>query len=232
MDPIDPASQASSVAFRALPSRRVGLAAAAMLLAAGGLSAGWASLEHAAAQVDLPGDAGAARRRRRARPRRPRRRHGERLDRPRLAVDRPADPPARALRRPRRPEGAADAVPARRAPLPRPQRLSHRADARARLLGAGDRLPRLRREHRRAAVGDRRRRGRRRRLALARRAPSGQRALRLRPFARRRDRGAARGAARRRAPRRRRAASSSKARSPRSATCSAPSSTAGCRSRC
>ena len=84
----------------------------------------------------------------------------ERLDRARLAATgRPirlhALCAANADRR-----RAAAALPARRAPSPRPQRLSHRADARARLLGARDRLPRLRREHRRAAVGSRRRRGR------------------------------------------------------------------------
>ena len=44
MDSIDPASKVSGAAFRALASRRAGLAAAAMLLAAGGLSAGWATL--------------------------------------------------------------------------------------------------------------------------------------------------------------------------------------------
>src|SRR6187455_3472393 len=38
MNPIDPTSKAGGAAFRALPSRRVGLAAAAVLLAAGGLS--------------------------------------------------------------------------------------------------------------------------------------------------------------------------------------------------
>ena len=44
MNPIDPTSKAGGAAFRALPSRRVGLAAAAVLLAAGGLSAGWSTL--------------------------------------------------------------------------------------------------------------------------------------------------------------------------------------------
>ena len=44
MAPIDPTSKVSGGAFRSLPSRRVGLAAAAMLLAAGGLSAGWSTL--------------------------------------------------------------------------------------------------------------------------------------------------------------------------------------------
>ena len=100
MDDSDPAGKVSrDVAARAAePPHRSGRGAA---VAAGGLSAGWVTPRHAAAQVDLPGDAGppaaspdeleqAARAGG----------HGKRLDRARLAVDRPADPAARALGRP------------------------------------------------------------------------------------------------------------------------------------
>ena len=44
MEEIDPAGAATRALLRRLPSRRAGLAAAAMLVAAGGLSAGWVSL--------------------------------------------------------------------------------------------------------------------------------------------------------------------------------------------
>ena len=121
-----------------------------------------------------------------------RRRHGGRLDRARLAAQRPADPPACAVARARRRRCAGPAVPARRAPRRRRQRVPDPPDERARLLGARGRLPRLRPQHRRAAVGSDRLRGRARRLALARRARGRPRPLCVRPFARRRDRGPAR----------------------------------------
>ena len=44
MEAIESTSRLPRLALRALPSRRVGLTAAALLFAAGGLSAGWVSL--------------------------------------------------------------------------------------------------------------------------------------------------------------------------------------------
>lgn len=75
------------------------------------------------------------------------------------------------------------AVPERRALGRAQQHQPHAPHARARFLGARRRLPRLRPEHRRAALGNERPGRRAGRLGLARPAPAAGRALPLRPLA-------------------------------------------------
>ena len=232
MDDSDPAAKVSSDLLRALPSRRIGLAAA-LLVAAGGLSAGWASLGtqqrkwifQATPVPSANADELAAVAR------------AEDMDS--VWIDHVSPSTGRKIRL--HALYAANADP--KAPL-----MLFLHGARQYLGRSVFRIEQMRELGFSVLAIDYRGFGAstdelpseigvvedaRRRLALARRAPPRERALRLRPLARRRDRGAARGAPRRRARGgRRRAASSSKARSPRSATCSAPSSTAGCRSRC
>ena len=163
---------------------------------------GWLRMRHArqpAAQVDLPA----------LRPhlvgrRAGGRRHERCVDRIRLGRGETARQAARPVAAARTRRRATAAVPARRALGRALVRAPHAAHARARLRGARHRLPRLRPEHARPALGRPGARRRAGRLAMARATATAGAALRLRPLARRRDRGAAGQRGRRRHRRHRR----------------------------
>ncbi len=138
----------------------------------------------AAAQVDLP-----AQQRQLARCHGRRRWYAGSLDRVHAARCRRAGEAARAVAAAGQPRCAGDAVPARRALGRDEQLVSHAPPARDGGVGAGHRLPRLRPQHRRAALRDHRLRGCPRGVGLAAPAAAEAAAADLRPFAGQRDRG-------------------------------------------